>query len=317
MLKPHVATVDELVVTHSDTPSEEGLFRDIRDVVIVCENGRVHDIHGPFESLFGFDRDVSLKALVGEVLSNIDGDYEPQLIEATKRRGDAVHSSIRLLAGVDRTVWVEVVIREITLGRTPLFQRRVGHLITVRDRTAETEMRLQISRLAASDPVTELANPQRFRELLNATMHRTRRTGEHLAVLSVRFNSMEAIRAVHDPAEVTATQLELAKRILTTLRVEDIVGHIDADELGVVLSGMEPEIGRAYAVDVADRLAARLAEPVLIDGDATTIVASVGIAHGTRGNVEHSAMDLIADAKTARAEVEANADRWNNLRNPI
>jgi diguanylate cyclase (GGDEF)-like protein len=308
--------VDVPAVTQSNSKTGNGLLADIRDVVLVTSNGRVCDVHGPFESLFGFDRAATLKAPLADLLSNIDGDYEPLLAEATKRRGDAVFSAIRLLAGTAKTRWVEVAIREVPLGRNALFQQRRGHVVSIRDRTAETELRLQISRLAASDPVTDLANPVRFRELLNAAMHRSRRTGEHLAVLSIRISTMEAIRAVYDPADVAAIQLELAKRVSNTLRIEDVVGHIDADEFGVVLSGMEPKIGRAYAVDVADRIGGKLAEPVDVGGNTTTVVASIGIAHGTRGKVERTAADLINDARSARQEVEANADRWRNLKNP-
>ena len=307
--------VDEVLVTPSDNPAKLGLYSDIRDVVLIVVDGRVRETSGPFEALFGFAPNAAVRVPISDVLSHIDGDYEPLLAEATKRRGLPVHSSIRLLGG-DRTAWVEVVIRSLDAKWPSSLKRRTGHVVTIRDRTAETELRLQISRLAANDPVTELANPQRFRELVNAALHRSRRTGEHLAILSVHLPTMEAIRAVHEPAEVSAIQLELAKRISSTLRIEDVVGHIEADEFGVVLSGMEPKIGRAYAVDVADRLGAKLAEPVEVAGITVAVNVSIGIAHGNRNNVENTPVDLINEARTARTEVEANADRWNNLKNP-
>ena len=308
--------VDNHAMADRISRSTSELFNDIRDVVLVTNRGSVTEVYGPFEALFGYAREASLKSPVSEVLTIIEGDYERLLAEATKRRGEAVRSSVRLLAGRDKTHWVEVAIREITQGRNLMFQLRRAHVVAIRDCTAETELRLQISRLSAADPVTELANSTRFRELLNVAMHRTQRTGQHLAVLSITIDSMEMIRAVYDPSDVARIQVDLAKRIANALRTEDIVGHLDSDEFGVVLSGMEPKIGRAYAVDVADRIATALAEPIAVGGSTTTITANIGIAHGTAGPIERKAVDLINDARVARSEVEANADRWKNLRNP-
>jgi diguanylate cyclase (GGDEF)-like protein len=315
-IKVGILIVDKARVNESSSPRMKRLFRDVRDVVLVVTSGVVTEVHGPFESMFGFEASTIQKGPISEVLANIDGDFEPLLDEATKRRGEAVSSSVRLMAGATKTHWVELTVRETTLGRTNLLQEARGHIVTIRDRTAETELRMQISRLAASDPVTELANPTRFRELLNASMHRTMRTGEHLAVLAIRIASMDSLRSVFDPTQMAALQVELAQRISNTLRVEDVVGHLEADEFGVVLSGMAPKIGRAYAVDVADRITVALSEPVHVAGTANNIVANIGIAHGTRGKVERSAVDLITEARNALAEVEANADRWKNLKHP-
>ncbi len=303
-------------MTKSISGPPNGPFSDIRDVVMVSVDGKVREVFGPFEALFGFDASNGVKASLIEILSAIEGDYEQLLDEATKRRGEAVRSSVRLLVANEKTLWVEVAVREVSAGGSPLTKKRRSHVVTVRDRTAETELRLQISRLGSSDPVTDLPNTVRFRELLRAAMARSIRSGEHLAVLSIGFEHLDTLRAVFDPTDMSAIRRELANRISQTLRVEDIVGHLDADEFGVVLSGMETNIGRAYAVDVADRIAIQLAEPINIAGTSTTVVAHIGIAHGTRGKVETNALDLINDAKSARSEVEANADRWKNLKNP-
>lgn len=293
-----------------------GPFNDIRDVVMVAVDRKIREIHGPFESVFGFSASTGVRSPVLEILSAVEGDYEQLLDEATRRQGEVVRSSVRLLVANDKTMWVEVAVRDASGARSGLFQKRRAHVVTVRDRTAETELRLQISRLGATDPVTDLPNAVRFRELLRTAMARSVRSGDHLAVLSIGFEAVDALRAVFDPSGISSIRRELAHRISQTLREEDIVGHLEADEFGVVLSGMEWNIGRAYAVDVADRIADRLAEPLNVDGTFTNVTAHIGIAHGTRGKVETNAADLIHDAKSARSEVEANADRWKNLKNP-
>ena len=303
-------------MTKSNSGQPSGPFTDIRDVVMVAVDGKVREVYGPFESLFGFDPNAGVKSSLLEILSAVEGDYEQLVDEATKRRGEVVRSSVRLLVSNEKTLWVEVAIRETSSASSSLMKKRRSHVVTVRDRTAETELRLQISRLGSTDPVTDLPNTVRFRELLRAAMARSIRSGEHLAVLAVGFEDLETLRTVFDPTDMSSIRRELAQRIGQTLRIEDVVGHIDADEFGVVLSGMESNIGRAYAVDVADRIAAQLAEPLNVGGTTTNVVAHIGIAHGTRGKVETNPMDLINDAKAARTEVEANADRWKNLKNP-
>ncbi len=279
------------------------------DLILIIRNNRIINANGDTQSVLG----LPIEAVVGTNLESVLVDEHDRFRALAKLASGKPGSGIN--GGTFEWVTPHGGQRhiEVTLADHRSNRSVRAQIATIIDRTAELELQARLSKAAAADPVTQLPNSTRFRELLNIAVHRARRTGEHLAVLCVVVDNTESLRSAYgiEPVEELFTQI--AGRLGLALRIEDVVGRLGPDEFSVVLAGLAPKIGRAYAVDVADRIVAGTTEPFVIDGHAVKVTVSIGIAHRAKGVADPTAAELIAEAHAAMLEVRANAQRWNDL----
>src|SRR5205807_3330958 len=94
----------------------------------------------------------------------------------------------------------------------------------------------------------------------------------------------------------------VAKRLRSSLRQEDLVGRLGADEFIVVQSGIvRPE----DASDLARRLISAVTEPYLIEGHIVTITVRAGIAIAPGDGDDAEKLLKNADMALSRAKGEA------------
>jgi diguanylate cyclase (GGDEF)-like protein/PAS domain S-box-containing protein len=108
------------------------------------------------------------------------------------------------------------------------------------DKTAALEdANATITRIAATDELTDLANRRHFYDALEKAVSLARRHGSPLALLSI---DLDGLKRVNDSAghaagdEVLAT---FAALLATSCRAEDLPGRLGGDEFGVLLPGMD------------------------------------------------------------------------------
>lgn len=135
----------------------------------------------------------------------------------------------------------------------------------------------QVSRLAASDSLTGLANHRRLLEVLENEIQRSRRTGRSFAVLLFDLDGLKKIndRFGHLTGSRAIKRLGVALR--SGSRTIDTPARYGGDEFALIL----PESGEPEATQAAIRICERLAR----DGQEPPITVSVGVAvypaHGT------------------------------------
>jgi diguanylate cyclase (GGDEF)-like protein/PAS domain S-box-containing protein len=197
----------------------------------------------------------------------------------------------RLIAKDGRTVWIRdeaVVVRDE--DGVPLYLQ--GFML---DLTVERETQAQLRELALSDPLTGLANRAFFHEQVHQAVRLRKANGEETALLFVDLNDFKVIndRWGHDAGD--SVLRELGARIQGTVRAGDSAARLGGDEFAVVL----PIVGEpAEAAHAAERLLARIHEPIEFDGKHLAVTASVGIAIGSDVEV----MLKEADAAMYRAK---------------
>lgn len=285
------------------------LLRDGNEVVLVVKDGVVAHAAGACDDVLG----TPSSSLVGTSLSAIAPDEHARI--ATLVRLGATKPGECVRGGTFEWTTSHGGIRFIELRLTNHRSDRgiQADLVTITDRTAEHELEQRLARASAADPATNLPNSLRFRELLNVAVHRARRTGEHLAVLSIVVDEADQLREAYGPDATESLFNQVAVRLGSALRIEDSIGRISYNEFGVVLAGLAAKIGRAYAVDVADRITAGVATPFFIEGKQLSVRVSIGIAHRAKGIADPTAAELMSEAHTAMLEVRANAARWGDL----
>jgi diguanylate cyclase (GGDEF)-like protein len=149
---------------------------------------------------------------------------------------------------------------------------------------------VEAMREAYRDPLTGLANRALFLERLERSLH-DRRTDP-----VVLFIDLDRFKAVNDSLGHQAGDellTEVAVRIRDTLRDSDLAARLGGDEFAVLLEGESA----GEACGVAERIAARVAEPFRITDRIVFIGASVGVADcGATGG---DAAELLGNADVA------------------
>ncbi|MGA8220012.1 MAG: GGDEF domain-containing protein [Candidatus Acidiferrales bacterium] len=135
----------------------------------------------------------------------------------------------------------------------------------------------QVSRLAASDSLTGLANHRRLLEVLESEIQRSRRTGRSFALLLFDLDGLKKINDQFGHLTGSRAIKRLGMALRSSSRSIDTPARYGGDEFALVL----PESGEEEATQAAMRICERLAR----DGQEPPVTVSVGVSvyptHGT------------------------------------
>jgi len=127
-----------------------------------------------------------------------------------------------------------------------------------------------IRRLAASDPLTGLANYRRLIGALETEIERTKRTGRPFSLALFDLDGLKRINDEYGHAVGSRAICRVADALRLNCRAIDTAGRYGGDEFALVL----PETGK----DAAREVARRICESIAKQGDLPRITASVGVA---------------------------------------
>jgi diguanylate cyclase (GGDEF)-like protein/putative nucleotidyltransferase with HDIG domain len=134
-----------------------------------------------------------------------------------------------------------------------LIQREQRPMVTALEDTAR-----RLAKLAASDPLTGLANQGEFHARLREEVQRAHRHGRELALVLLDVDHFKRINDDRGHQVGDAVLVELARRLGRVARTGDVLGRVGGEEFGWLL----PETGALEAFRAAERARqAMLAEP--------------------------------------------------------
>ncbi len=145
---------------------------------------------------------------------------------------------------------------------------------------------------ATHDSLTGLPNRSLVLDRLDQALARSERSGGRVTVL---FADLDRFKVINDSFGHSAGDgllLCISERLRASVRPHDTVGRLAGDEFVVVCEDLTDR----EALDVAERVAASVSEPILIGGRETVITASIGIAHAEPGT---RAEDMLRDSDVA------------------
>ncbi len=214
---------------------------------------------------------------------------EPILMRWTCK-GDVIRwMESRLLAVCDadgRLVAVEGITRDITARKQAEEEVRQRNQELARlnadlvDETAAlAEANATITRVAATDDLTGLANRRHFYESLEKAVSLARRHGSPLAVLSLDLDGLNRVNdsAGHEAGDEVLTSF--AALLAALCRAEDLPGRLGGDEFSVLLPGME----LGGALGLAERLLAAVSSREALAQRGVTV--SAGVAQWAPGGL--------------------------------
>ncbi|MFJ2709907.1 EAL domain-containing protein [Pseudomonas sp. NPDC087346] len=174
----------------------------------------------------------------------------------------------------------------------------IGYRGTASDITDEVAAHAQIQHLSMHDALTGLPNRNKLARFLEDALL----LKEHASPLSVLMIDLDNFKPINDslghPAGDAVLQ-EVAGRLRECTRDHDLVARLGGDEFVVVLSGMDShnEIDK-----FCTRLIGSLHQPVMHEGKALHIGASVGIALSRRQGFMPSELIRCADIALYQAK---------------
>jgi diguanylate cyclase (GGDEF)-like protein len=127
-----------------------------------------------------------------------------------------------------------------------------------------------IRHLAASDPLTGLANYRRLVDTLESEIQRSRRTGRPFSLLLFDLDGLKKVNDTYGHLVGSRALCRVANVLSVNSRTIDTAARYGGDEFALILL----ETGRNAAQEVAHRICDRLAK----DGELPPISASVGVA---------------------------------------
>ncbi|MEM7022009.1 MAG: EAL domain-containing protein [Pseudomonadota bacterium] len=159
-------------------------------------------------------------------------------------------------------------------GKSVRYAGRRARVVAMRDISTRKRNEDHIRRLANHDSLTGLPNRSLFLDRLGLAMAQSRRDGRPMAVLQLDLDHFKDINdTLGHPAGDTLLRA-CARRLQSIVHDTDTVARIGGDEFAIILTGLERPID---AGNVAQRIIARLLEPVSCHGHEVHTGTSIGI----------------------------------------
>ena len=170
-----------------------------------------------------------------------------------------------------------------------------------KQRAAITEAR----RAGDSDALTGLANRRRFDAALDEMLATSAGVGRD-AVMLIDLDRFKAVNDDHGHAAGDAVLVAVAARITGAVREGDLVARIGGDEFAV----LAPAVGTvAVARDIADRIAAAIARPIVVADGRYDVGCSIGVRLAPTPGASAGDVLSLADAAMYAAKRDGEAVR--------
>ena len=248
-------------------------------MVVISAEGTIIEVNHQVSRLFGYDQ-VDLAGQPVELLFSAGAQHVVRTYrdEFVRDPRTVTIGDLEDVAGV-RNDGTEFPM-EMVLG--PI-QTPEGLVVTatVRDVTERREFERRLAHQATHDHLTTLPNRALFVERLDEGLAGGNTSSPPVAVC---FLDVDHFKYVNDSrGHTTGDELvvEVARRIASTARSDDLVARFGGDEFAVLVEGLTD---RRSAVAYAWRLLSAFDRPFMLDGVECFITASVGIAFGVHGD---------------------------------
>ncbi len=147
---------------------------------------------------------------------------------------------------------------------------------------------MDLAVLAATDPLTGLANHRAVHERLSCELGRARESGEHVSVIALDIDHFKVINDTYGHTEGDAALQAIGGELSRQARGSDLVGRVGGEEFALVLPATSGD--EAYAI--AERCRAALSR---LSVQGVAISCSAGVASYPADDAEGTRLVELAD----------------------
>jgi diguanylate cyclase (GGDEF)-like protein/PAS domain S-box-containing protein len=284
--------------SHIDDPAIGGVVLNVSDVTeqvemtaaLAASEARFrHLVHHSSDIIAIVDADGTIRyaspavtRLLGHRVEDVLGKQVADLVDPSQRhlvetalRGvrssedDTEGVELRLRHADGHWLWFEVISTDLL--DDPAVS---GLVVNARDVTDRKQYEAQLLHEALHDPLTGLPNRALLEDRLEQALNRAQRLGAHVAVMFLDIDHFKLVNDSSGHAIGDLLLVETARRLEAATRASDSVVRFGGDEFVVLCEDTTVEEARA----LAQRIRARLSQPVAIDGQSFFLDVSVGIA---------------------------------------
>jgi diguanylate cyclase (GGDEF)-like protein/PAS domain S-box-containing protein len=178
---------------------------------------------------------------------------------------------IRLIRTDGVVVWVQHAIG-LLRDEDGVPQSYVSQFVNV---TEAREAREALHFMATHDPLTQLLNRRELLARMSKVLAHAPRSGNRLAVLFADLDGLKTVNDSFGHAVGDEVITEVARRVASLVREDDLAARIGGDEFVIVLPAVSGEDG---ARAVARKLQEAICQPLLVEGYPVPVGVSIGIA---------------------------------------
>jgi diguanylate cyclase (GGDEF)-like protein/PAS domain S-box-containing protein len=166
---------------------------------------------------------------------------------------------------------------EFTAGAIEEDGRITGAVTVFRDITERKVLEEQIARLALFDTLTGLPNRSYLSGALPRFTAMAQRRQESVGILFMDLDGFKYINDTYGHSAGDQVLREVALRIQSCVRTEDVVARLGGDEF-LVLTLSPSESAATFCSALAERLIAAVSQPIAISSGVTEVGTSIGIS---------------------------------------
>ena len=236
---------------------------------------------------------------------NFNAEERAERVAHIKEAGSLVFRSERMHRGDRRIVEVHACYVEGDEGDEPVLVS-VSHDVTEKVRAEEI-----LKHCAFHDSLTGLANRALFEDRLELAIAGAKRHGNLLGIAYIDVDEFKSVNDRYGHEIGDRTLVALGERLESSVRAIDTAARFGGDEFVVVFPRLASD---KDLTRIVGKLAARLGEHVVFDGQSLQVTSSVGSAIFDPINDDARSLIMRADismyeAKRVRAAERAAASR--------
>lgn len=153
--------------------------------------------------------------------------------------------------------------------------------------------------LAYHDPLTGLSNRKFFAEQLYESLHWAQHNNLLLGLLFIDLDGFKQVNDTLGHETGDRLLMTIARQLSNSLRASDIVSRLGGDEFTVILRAI-PNV--QTAAKIAAKILANISKPIVLDGYAIRVSASIGISIYPYNSQDSETLMKQADAAMYRAK---------------
>ena len=184
----------------------------------------------------------------------------------------------------------------------------VGRVWSFIDVTTQKKLESDLERMAFYDDLTGLANRALFLDHLSQAIARNERNGKFVAVLYLDLDNFKTVNDSLGHSVGDGLLKAVGAQLVGCLRRSDTAARLGGDEFAILVEDVD---NRHEALQLAERVMARLREPMTVGSHRVVTTASIGVTFGAAGSTSEQLLRN-ADLAMYRAKAQGK-DRYRRV----